>query len=95
MEEIITNCLLCLKQGWEKIIDLQPKLDGTEATPNLCHIVHPDEMIVLMTFDFKLNEIEGLINLCIPHLTIKSLMDKLTMQYWFYNKEQLSINNEE
>jgi len=88
MEEIVTNCLLYLKEGWKKIIDLQPKLNSTEATPNLCHIVHPDEMVVLITFDFKLNQIEGLMNLCIPHLVVKSLMDKLTMQYWFYNNEE-------
>ena len=45
-------------------------------------------MIALVTLNIKLGEVEGMINICIPHLVIEPIMDRLNTKYWFAVVEQ-------
>jgi flagellar motor switch protein FliM len=38
---------------------------------------------VLVTLETKVGEVEGMMNLCIPYLTIEPIISKLSGQYWY------------
>jgi flagellar motor switch protein FliM len=40
-------------------------------------------MVVLVTLETKVGEVEGMMNLCIPYLTIEPIISKLSAQYWY------------
>lgn len=40
-------------------------------------------MVVLVTLETKVTEEEGMINFCIPYLTIEPIISKLSSQFWF------------
>jgi flagellar motor switch protein FliM len=40
-------------------------------------------MVALVTFTAKIGDVEGLLNLCIPHMTVEPVMTKLTTKLWF------------
>ena len=40
-------------------------------------------MVVLVTLETKVGEEEGMINFCIPYLTIEPIISKLSSQFWF------------
>jgi flagellar motor switch protein FliM len=40
-------------------------------------------MVVLVTLETKIGEEEGMMNFCIPYLTIEPIVSKLSSQFWF------------
>jgi flagellar motor switch protein FliM len=40
-------------------------------------------MVVLVTLETKVGDVEGMINFCIPYLTIEPIISKLSAQYWY------------
>jgi flagellar motor switch protein FliM len=77
-----------LKEPWENVVELHPKLEKIETNSQVVQIISPNEIVVLITFSVKLGNVEGLMNLCIPHMVIESIMDKLNTKYWFSQKEK-------
>ena len=88
MGDIITNHILTpLRDAWKRIIDLNPSLTGIDTNPQFCQIVPPAEMIVLVTFECKIDAVEGMINLCLPYLTITPILPRLTAEFWYTGVE--------
>ena len=54
-----------------------------ETNPQFSQIVPPSEMVVLITLETKVGEVEGMMNFCIPYLTIEPIISKLSAQYWY------------
>ena len=70
MEGIIVKILGNLREAWTQVIDLRPRLSQIETNPQFAQIVPPTEMVVLVTLETKIGDVEGMMNLCIPYLTI-------------------------
>ena len=83
MEGIIVRVLGNLRESWSTVIDLRPRLGTIETNPQFAQIVPPSEMVVLVTLETKAGEVEGMMNLCIPYLTIEPIISKLSGQYWY------------
>jgi flagellar motor switch protein FliM len=83
MEGIIVRVLGNLRESWSTVIDLRPRLGTIETNPQFAQIVPPSEMVVLVTLETKVGEVEGMMNLCIPYLTIEPIISKLSAQYWY------------
>ena len=49
---------------------------------------HPHEMIALITFKAKIGDVEGLMNICIPHMVVEPVVPKLSTRFWFSIKEK-------
>jgi flagellar motor switch protein FliM len=85
MEGIIVRVLGSMREAWSQVIDLRPRLGQIDTNPQFAQIVPPTEMVVLVTLETKVGEVEGMINFCIPYLTIEPIIGKLSAQYWYAN----------
>ncbi len=83
IENVIVKILGSLREAWNTVIDLRPRLSQIEVNPQFAQIVPPTEMVVLVTLETKIGEVEGMMNLCIPYLTIEPIISKLSAQYWY------------
>lgn len=83
MEGIIVRVLGSMREAWNQVIDLRPRLGQIDTNPQFAQIVPPTEMVVLVTLETKVGEVEGMINFCIPYLTIEPIISKLSAQYWY------------
>lgn len=83
METIIVRILGNMREAWSQVIDLRPRLGTIEVNPQFAQIVPPTEMVVLVTLETKMGEVEGMMNFCIPYLTIEPIINKLSAQYWY------------
>lgn len=83
IERIIVQLLALMKEPWENIISLKPRLDKLKTNAQFAQIVSPNETIALTTLSVKIGELNGMINICIPHLVLEPIMDKLSTKYWF------------
>jgi len=83
IEGIIVRILGNLREAWATVIDLRPRLGQIETNPQFAQIVPPSEMVVLVTLETKVGEVEGMMNLCIPYMTIEPIVSKLSAQFWY------------
>jgi flagellar motor switch protein FliM len=83
MEGIIVKILGNMREAWTQVIDLRPRLGQIDTNPQFAQIVPPSDMVVLVTLETKVNDVEGMINFCIPYLTIEPIIGKLSTQFWF------------
>lgn len=83
MENIIVRILSNLRESWSTVIDLRPRLGNIETNPQFAQIVPPNDMVVLVTLETKVGEVEGMMNFCIPYITIEPIISKLSAQYWY------------
>ncbi len=83
IEGIIVRLLGNLRESWANVIDLRPRLGNIETNPQFAQIVPPNSMVVLTTFDTKVGDVEGMMNFCIPYITIEPIINKLSAQYWY------------
>lgn len=85
MEGIVVRILGNLRESWSNVIDLRPRLGNIETNPQFAQVVPPNDMVVLITLETKVGEVEGMTNLCLPYITIEPIISKLSAQYWFSN----------
>jgi len=89
MEGIILRILGNMREAWSQIIELRPRLSNIDTNPQFIQIVPPNEMVILVTLEIKINDkqkevnVEGMMNFCIPYLTIEPIVNKLSTQFWY------------
>ena len=83
MEGIIVRILANMRESWTQVIDLRPRLQQIETNPQFAQIVPPSEMVILVTLEIKIGEEAGMMNICIPYITIEPIVSKLSSSFWF------------
>lgn len=96
IERIIIQMLNLMREPWENVIAIRPRLEKIETNAQFAQIISANEMVALITLSAKIGEVEGMINLCIPHMVVEPIVSKLSTKYWFSNseKEKTSENKE-
>lgn len=82
-ENIIEGMLEYFKETWKKILNLRPHLLNIETNPNLAQVIPPNEMMLMILCNCRINNIEGIINVAIPYITIEPVVSKLSAQTWY------------
>jgi flagellar motor switch protein FliM len=83
MEGIIVRILGNMREAWSTVIDLRPRLGQIETNPQFAQMVPPTEMVVLVTLETKIGDVEGMMNFCIPYITIEPIVSKLSAQFMY------------
>jgi flagellar motor switch protein FliM len=92
MEGMIVRLLGNMREAWAQVIDLRPRLGQIETNPQFAQIVPPTDMVVLVTLETKVGEVEGMMNFCIPYLTIEPIIGKLSAQFWYSSARRAATN---
>ncbi|WP_129596947.1 flagellar motor switch protein FliM [Anaerophilus nitritogenes] len=96
LKKLVKQILKLFQEPWENVIELKPKLEKIETNSQFAQIVSPSETIALVTLSIKIGEVEGMVNLCIPHLVIEPILPKLNTRLWFTNtNKERTIEDEE
>ena len=84
-ERILNDCVNQLIEPWENVVDIKPRLERIETNSQYAQIISPSEMIAIVTINLKIGTVEGLMNICLPYITLEDVIDKLNTRYWYAN----------
>ena len=96
LERIFTILVDLLREPWNNVVEIHPRLERIETNPQFAQIISPSEMIAIVTISVAIGNIEGLMNICLPFMTLEDIMDKLNTKYWFstmQEKDEESYND--
>lgn len=85
LERIINVCTNLLKEPWQSVLPIEPRLERIETNSQFAQIISPNEMTSIITMNIRIGEVEGLMNVCIPFSCVESIIDKLNTKYWYSN----------
>lgn len=82
VKRFIDTAMRNLKEAWSNVVDFTPSLEATESNPQFTQIVPPSDMVVIVTIQMKVGDVEGMMNIRIPYLVLEPVMSKLTTTFW-------------
>ena len=93
LERIFTIIVDLLREPWENVIEIHPRLERIETNSQFAQIISPSEMIAIITINMSIGNVEGLMNVCLPFMTLEDIMDKLNTKYWFSTMQNKDSDN--
>jgi len=88
LERIFVVCVNLLHEPWQNVVEITPRLERIETNSQYAQIISPSEMIAIITINVKIGDVEGLMNVCLPYITVEDVIDKLNTKYWYANMQQ-------
>ncbi|MBX5437186.1 MAG: flagellar motor switch protein FliM [Alicyclobacillaceae bacterium] len=67
-------------QAWRNVAELTPRIVSMESNPQFIQLATSNETILVVTFSAKVAGVSGLINVCIPYVTIEPIIPQLNTQ---------------
>ena len=83
LERIFNVLVDLLRDPWQNVVEIHPRLERIETNSQFAQIISPSEMIAIITINMSIGNVEGLMNICLPFMTLEDIMDKLNTKYWF------------
>ena len=83
IERIMNVCVNLLVEPWENVAAISPRLERIETNSQFAQIISPGEMIAMVMLNIKIGDAEGMMNICLPFITLEPVIDKLNTKFWF------------
>ncbi len=83
IQKILIMFTQLLRDPWKNVIEISPVMQRLETNPQFAQVIAPNDMIAIVTLNMKIGDVEGLMNICLPFITLEDVMDKLNTRFWF------------
>lgn len=93
LERIMRQFLPLFGESWEKVVAVNTVLDRLETSPQFAQIVALNETVAIITMTVKLDEAEGMFNICLPHLALEPINQQLSTKYLYQTAENREIES--
>ena len=93
VKRITDRALNCLTEVWSNLVEVKFALAEVESNPHLVQIVAPNEVVVVIGFEIKMNTRVGTMSLCIPFNVIEPVMSKLATQGWLAYQRRATVED--
>jgi len=88
MTQLFQRTLETFREAWLSVEELDPIMDDIEVNPQFLQLVSPNETVVVISFSTTIGESSGMINICLPHVVIESILPKLSAHLWMQAKKK-------
>jgi flagellar motor switch protein FliM len=95
LEELAIVVLNAFDLAWNDVVEIESELETLETNPQIVQIASPNEPVILISFTFELMENKNFINICIPYISLDSVIDKLSFKNWFESDGEIVEDNRE
>ena len=82
LSRIVGKILLDLQQAWAQVGRFEARLLNLETNPQFVQLTSPNDIAILVTFDVRVGDVEGVMSLCLPFAMLEPVLPKLMTQRW-------------
>lgn len=75
---IIERALPELRYAFEPVVATEPKVVSQESNPQYAQIAAPTDMVIVVSYDVRIEQISGVATLCIPFSSLQPHLDALS-----------------
>ena len=81
VERIVKIILGDIQQSWSDVYDVKTVYSHSEMDPQFAGIVKPEDVVIVNKFEVELENVSGIITICIPYSSIEPIRDRLKTGY--------------
>jgi flagellar motor switch protein FliM len=81
VERIVKIILGDIQQSWSDVYDVKTVYSHSEMDPQFAGIVKPEDVVIVNKFEVELENVSGIITICIPYSSIDPIRDRLKTGY--------------
>ncbi len=82
IQSVLPRFLGILETSWKKVAALKMSLERIEMSPQFTQIAAANEPSAIITFNVKMDSIEDMMAICVPHFLIQPLSKQLNSIAW-------------
>lgn len=71
-----------MQEAWVNLAEVEPNIEEIATSPQLVQVASARDIVVIVLLEVQVGDRLGTISMCIPHLVIEPLMQKLSAQVW-------------
>jgi len=88
ISQIFDRSLEPFKEAWSSVIEIDPYMQAFEVNTQFLQMVSPNETVVVISLSITIGEVSGMMNICIPHVVLEPVIQKLSMHQWMTEKKK-------
>jgi flagellar motor switch protein FliM len=77
VERIVKIILGDIQQAWSDVYEVNTVFSHSEMDPQFAGIVQPEDVVIVNKFEVELENVSGIITICIPYSSIEPIKDRL------------------
>jgi flagellar motor switch protein FliM len=74
--------LEAMQEAWVNLAEVDPNIEEIATSPGLVQVASARDIVVIVLLEVQVGDRLGTISMCIPHLVIEPLMQRLSAQVW-------------
>lgn len=82
VSKLLRRTLEDLRNAWSRVSLFQFDLLNLEVNPGFLQLAAPTDMVILIGFDVKIGDIEGMMSLCFPFSMLEPVIPNLSLRRW-------------
>lgn len=82
VRKVFDQAMTCLGEAWQRVIEVQPQLEGIEVNPLFVQVAMPGEVVALITLNVDAGLQQGQLVLALPFGTVEPVLARLSPQSW-------------
>ncbi|WP_110929423.1 flagellar motor switch protein FliM [Bacillus massiliglaciei] len=94
MSNLFEKAFENIQEAWSAIIDIDPVMTDFEINPQFLQLVSPNDTVVVISLNTQVGETTGMLNICIPHVVLESIIPKLSAHYWMQTAQKERLPEE-
>lgn len=88
IERVFINALGTFQEAWSSVVKVSPELKEIEVNPQFLTTSAPNETVILVSLQTKIGDVDGAINICLPHVVLEQVLPKLSARHWLANQKK-------
>lgn len=94
IERVFINALGTFEEAWSSVVKVSTELTEIEVNPQFLTTSAPNETVILVSLQTKIGDVEGTINICLPHVVLEQVLPKLSARHWLANQKKAIESHE-
>ncbi|HET7579071.1 MAG TPA: flagellar motor switch protein FliM [Bacillales bacterium] len=88
MKQIFSRALDTFREAWQSVIEFNVVRQEMEVNPQFLQMVSPNETVIVISLTTTIGEVSGMMNICLPHVVLEPVIQKLSIHYWMQEKKK-------
>ncbi|GGE46464.1 flagellar motor switch protein FliM [Pullulanibacillus camelliae] len=88
ISQIFEDALEPYKDAWMNVYTIEPEMSDFEVNTQFLQIASPSETVVVISLQATVGEASGMINICLPHVTLEPIIPNLSMHQWMVESKK-------
>jgi flagellar motor switch protein FliM len=82
VRNLVRTLLDALGEAWANLYEVDMAVADMATSPHLVQVASSSDIVVIVLLEVQIGSRSGTISLCIPHLVLEPLMQRLSAQVW-------------